>query len=157
MSQQLPPAGWPPSSGGPPPQPPRKSWPRRHGIGAKVRDGKFEFVVTRVTHAKSDGMGGTAQGEYTVLHLTVTNIGSESQTLDDSAQHAYDAAGHKYDASTQANIGLNQAGSAPFLESINPGNSVTGLVAFDMPVGDQAVKAELHDSIFSGGVTVSLR
>jgi hypothetical protein len=29
-------------------------------------------------------------------------------------------------------------------------------LAFDMPAGVHAVKAELHDSAFSGGVTVNL-
>lgn len=57
------------------------------GIGTPVRDGKFEFVVTRVTHAKSVGgqFGQTAQGEYTILQVSVKNIGNESQMLADSA------------------------------------------------------------------------
>jgi hypothetical protein len=56
------------------------------GIGDKVRDGKFEFVVTKVSHRKSVGdtqfgLGETAQGTFTVISLKVTNIGSESQAL----------------------------------------------------------------------------
>lgn len=43
-----------------------------------------------------------------------------------------------------------------FLNDINPGNTVQGQLAFDMPAGVRAVKAELHDSLFSDGVTVSL-
>jgi len=40
----------------------------------------------------------------------------------------------------------------------NPGNTVRAVILFDLPKGDRAVKAELelHDSAFSGGVTVSL-
>lgn len=41
-----------------------------------------------------------------------------------------------------------------------PGNSVHGRIAFDLPTGVKAVKAvqaKLHDSIFSRGVTISLR
>jgi hypothetical protein len=34
---------------------------------------------------------------------------------------------------------------------------VKGELAFDMPTGVKAVKAELHDSAFSGGITVKLR
>jgi hypothetical protein len=44
-----------------------------------------------------------------------------------------------------------------FFNSINPGNTVHGEIAFDLPPGDAAVKAELHDSAFSGGVTVMLK
>ena len=130
-------------------------------VGTPVRDGKFQFTITKVTHAKSvgnaaAGLGDTAQGRYTILHVTVTNIGSQAQTLDDSAQFVYDASGRKYDASSNADFDLNSSG-AVFLNDINPGNTVRGLIAFDMPAGVRAVKAELHDSVFSGGVTVNLR
>ena len=89
--------------------------------------------------------------------MEVANIGTEAQSLDDSAQFVFDASWRKFSASTAADIGLNAAGGAPILEDINPGNSVTGVIAFDLPAGDTAVKAELHDSPFSGGVTVRLR
>ena len=130
------------------------------GIGTPVRDGKFEFVITGVTHAKSVGgeFGQTAQGEYTILHISVKNIGNESQLLADSAQHVYDSSGRKYDADSAAGLYLNGNGNANvFLQEINPGNTVQGQIAFDMSKGVQAVKAELHDSMFSGGVTVNLR
>lgn len=127
------------------------------GIGQPVRDGKFQFTVTKVTHAKHVGgqFGDTAQGRYTILHLIVKNIGSESQTLDDSAQFVFDQHGRKYDASSAADLDLNSGGGV-FLNDINPGNTVRGLIAFDMPAGAKAIKAELHDSLFSNGVTVNL-
>lgn len=137
--------------------------PQAAQIGTPVRDGKFQFTVTSVSHAKSvgdtaDGLGDTAQGEYTILHVTVTNIGSQPQTLDDSSQYVYDADGRKYDASTGADIDLNSASgsNSVFFNTINPGNTVHGELAFDMPAGTEAVKAELHDSAFSGGITVNL-
>jgi hypothetical protein len=134
------------------------------GIGDKVRDGKFQFVITKVTHAKSVGdtslgLGDTAQGEFVVLHITVTNISNQPQTLDDSSQYVYDGHGRKYDASGSADIDMSGANgtNSTWLDDINPGNTVHGRIAFDLPKGDKAVKAELHDSMFSGGVTVSLR
>jgi hypothetical protein len=130
-------------------------------IGDKVRDGKFEFTVVKVTHAKSVGdtqygLGETAQGRFTIMTLKVTNIGNQSQTLDDSSQYVYDAAGHKYSASSAADIDLSGANgqSSTWLNDINPGNTVVGKIAFDMPAGAKAVKMELHDSMFSGGVIV---
>jgi hypothetical protein len=133
-------------------------------IGDKVRDGKFQFVVTKISHAKSVGdtsvgLGDTAQGEYLILSLKVTNIGNEGQTLDDAAQYVYDSAGRKYTASSAADIDLsgpNGSGSTWF-QDINPGNTVHGKIAFDMPRHDAGAKVELHDSIFSGGVTVLLK
>lgn len=134
------------------------------GIGAKVRDGQFEFVVTEISQAKSVGdtrfwHGDTAQGEYLIVSLKVTNIGNQSQTLDDSAQHVYDSAGRKYDASSAADIdlaGVNGQNST-WLDDINPGNTVYGKIAFDMPKGDAGTKIELHDFLLSGGVTVLLK
>ncbi len=43
-------------------------------FGQPVRDGKFEFVVTKVSHAKSVGdtqfgLGETAQGRFTIITL----------------------------------------------------------------------------------------
>jgi hypothetical protein len=35
-------------------------------------------------------------------------------------------------------------------------NLVTGVLYFDLPTRDHAVMAELYDSVFSGGVTISL-
>jgi hypothetical protein len=134
------------------------------GVGSKVRDGKFQFTVTSLSHAKSigdtaDGLGDTAQGEYTVLHVKVTNIGSEAQTLDDSSQYLYDSHGRKYSTSSDADLDGNDTsnGGGVFLNQINPGDTVHGRLYFDLPSGDKAVKAVLHDSAFSDGVTVSLR
>jgi hypothetical protein len=132
------------------------------GIGSKVRDGKFQFTVTRVSHRRSVGdtslgLGETAQGRFTVLHIKVTNIGNVAQTLDDSAQYVYDSHGRQYDADSEADIDANNNnGGGVFFNDINPGNTVRGVILFDLPKGDKAVKAELHDSMFSGGVTVSL-
>jgi len=132
------------------------------GIGSKVRDGKFQFTITRVSHRASVGnttlgLGTKAQGRFTELHLKVTNIGSESQTLDDSSQYVFDANGRKFSADSSADIEANTGnGGGAFLNDINPGNTVRALILFDLPKGDKAVKAELHDSPFSGGVTVRL-
>jgi uncharacterized protein DUF4352 len=131
-------------------------------LGNPVRDGKFQFTVTSVSSSNTAGDpaagGETAQGEFTILHMTVTNIGTVAQTLDDSSQFVYDSHGRKYTANSIADIDLNSTGTGGgvFFNSINPGNSVRGLIAFDLPAGDHAVKAELHDSAFSGGVTVTL-
>lgn len=121
-------------------------------IGTPVRDGKFQFTITAVTHAKHAGglLGATAQGRYTILHVTVKNIGGQAQTLDASSQYVYDARGRQFSADSAA------SSQSFFLTQINPGNEVTGTIAFDLPKGDHAVKAELHDSPFSNGVTVTL-
>jgi len=129
------------------------------GVGSPVRDGKFQFTITKIGHATRVGtslLGKKAQGRFTILYVTVTNIGNQSQTLDDSAQYVYDAKGRKFSADSEADIFINGSSNSVFLNDINPGNTVHGKIVFDLPKGDRAVKAELHDSAFSNGVTVSM-
>lgn len=132
------------------------------GIGQSVRDGKFEFTITSITQAKTVGDtqfggGATAQGTYEIVHVTIKNISDQPQTLSDTDQYLYDAQGRKFSADSSADVWMSNGSSNVLFQQINPGNSVTGQMAFDMPSGDKPVKAELHDSAFSGGATVKLQ
>lgn len=128
------------------------------GIGTPVRDGKFEFTVTGiepgVARIGDDMLGQDAQGQFVLVHLTVTNIGEEAQYFDGSSQKAFDAQGRELSADGSAAVYLGDANS--FLNQINPGNSVTGTVVFDIPADAALTRLELHDSPFSGGVEVAL-
>ncbi|WP_327045399.1 DUF4352 domain-containing protein [Microbispora sp. NBC_01189] len=133
--------------------------PQAPGLGDVVKDGKFAFKVTKVDKGLSQvGESFTvskAQGQYILVHLTVKNIGDEAQLFSDSAQKLVDARGRTFDAdSGAAAIGLKDSNA--FLNNINPGNSVKGILLFDVPKNLTLRSVELHDSIFSGGVTVSL-
>lgn len=128
------------------------------GLGTPVRDGKFEFTVTKVevgpARIGSDVLGQTAQGQFILLHVTVGNIGDVAQLFSDSSQKLYDAQGRQFSSDTTAAIYLDDSQS--FLKEINPGNQVNGIVVFDVPKDAKAVRVELHDSPFSGGVSVTL-
>jgi hypothetical protein len=123
-----------------------------------VRDGKFEFSVTSVkcgvTTIGDPPLEKKAQGQYCLVTLTVTNIGDRSQIFDASSQKAENAQGQKYDADGTATFYLENPNS--FLTPINPGNSVKGVVAFDVPANAKIVKLQLHDSPFSDGAEVSV-
>ena len=71
-----------------------------------------------------------------------------------SNQFLIDTEGRKASADDEAAIYLDEAQS--LYEPINPGNSLTGTVVFDIPVDAAPASLELHDSLFSGGVTVAL-
>jgi Domain of unknown function (DUF4352) len=139
-------------------QEPAETTPEAAGTGTPVRDGKFEFTVQRVECGKSrigsKDFGQTAQGHFCFVYMKVENIGREAQTLDGSAQYLYAGGGKRYDADTEAAIYLDD--SKTFLEEINPGNAVNGIVVFDVPKRTKPERLEFHDSIFSGGVTVEL-
>lgn len=127
------------------------------GIGDAVRDGKFEFTVQNVERGVASVgdqyTSQTPQGEYVLVTLNVANIGNEQQLFDTSSQKLLDGQGREYSTDTLAtvtndpNLGFSQ---------INPGNSLVATLVYDVPAGTAPSEIELHDSLFSGGVTVSV-
>ncbi|SCE99374.1 DUF4352 domain-containing protein [Micromonospora mirobrigensis] len=128
-------------------------------IGKPARDGKFEFTVKSakcgVAKIGDSTLGAKAQGQFCLVTMTVKNIGKEAQMFDGSSQKAYAADGTEYSADGGAAIYANQ-NAETFLNDINPGNQVSGVVVFDIPKKVKLTKLELHDSPFSGGVDVAL-
>ncbi|MER6756681.1 DUF4352 domain-containing protein [Micromonospora echinofusca] len=128
-------------------------------IGQPARDGKFEFTVKSakcgVAKVGDSVLSEKAQGQFCLVTINVKNIGKESQMFDGSSQKAYAADGTEYSSDTGAAIYANK-NAETFLNDINPGNQVTGVVVFDIPKNVKLTKLELHDSAFSGGVDVAL-
>lgn len=129
------------------------------GIGVPVRDGKFEFTVESVQpgvpSVGDEFLGQPAQGSFTLVTLKVTNIGDEPQTFFDSNVIGFDSQGRELAADSTAGIYANPNGEG-FINEINPGNSVTAVVVFDLPPGETLTSLRLQDSAFSGGATVNL-
>jgi hypothetical protein len=146
-----------PTSGQAPASP--AAMPTMSGIGQEARDGKFAFVVTSVDRSKTAGDPSnqfetvTAQGEFLNVHLTVSNIGDQSQSFFASNQKLQ-IGGNQFSANDTAAAMWTQSADV----SINPGNSIQAVVSFDVPpdTTDNGV-ITLHDSAFSGGVKVSLQ
>ncbi|MGW7416148.1 DUF4352 domain-containing protein [Streptomyces sp. NPDC054863] len=127
------------------------------GPGEPVRDGKFEFTIMKIEpggkHLGGE-FGTDAQGRYLLVHMTVKNIGDRAQYFDGSDQKMIDSRGNEHSADTGAAIFLENSRS--FYNQINPGNTVEGIVVFDIPGNARPVQLELHDSLFSSGATVRL-
>lgn len=130
------------------------------GIGDPARDGKFEFVVSGV-ECGVDEVGGeylneTAQGQFCLVTMTVTNIGDEAQLFNAGSQKGVTNTGATVDADSTASLYANEEADS-FLEDINPGNSIRDVIVVYDIAPDQTLDAvELYDSILSGGVTVAL-
>ncbi|XRQ13845.1 DUF4352 domain-containing protein [Actinomadura welshii] len=164
-------------SGGPPPVPASTSAPASapasangdtgekkpekppNGIGREYRDGKFAFTVTKVKKGVkkvgNEYFGDTAQGQFVFIHVTVENIGDEARTFTHHNQTLIDTKGREFEADPEASLWSEQKTNS-FLQQINPGNSVKGTLIYDVPRGTKLQAVELHDSMFSGGVTVPL-
>jgi len=128
------------------------------GVGTSVRDGKFEFTVQKnqsgVASLGTTDFGVKPQGSFSVVTLKVANIGDQPQTFSDMNIKGFDKAGRQFSTSSSAAIYLPD--NNVFLAEINPGNSVTGKIVFDVPKGSTLASVELHDSAFSDGVSVEL-
>jgi hypothetical protein len=144
------------SSGGQEGAPPEET----AGIGDPVRDGDFEFVVTEVEtgvdSVGEDPFGEAAQGEFVLVHLSVENIGEQSQVLDGQSQMLFDTEGREH-SHADVEAALYLEGSESFLNEINPGNTVDGILLYDLPPDAEPARVELHDSPLSNGVEVDLR
>jgi len=129
-------------------------------IGEAANDGKFSFTVNSFKCGESSVgdqyLNKTAQGQYCRMNVSVKNIGNQAQTLDTSSQYIYDATGKKFSSDSTATIYAAPSSNSPWYAEVNPGNTITGDIIFDVPKDTTPVTAELHDSALSGGVKVSL-
>lgn len=130
-------------------------------LNETARDGKFEFVVKSVTCGTTT-VGGqylnkAAQGQYCLATVSVKNIGDKQQYFSESDQKLLNASGQEYSPDSTATLYNSPNNSDVFLAQINPGNSVEGVLVYDIPKDQTPVTAELHDSSLSSGVKVNLQ
>lgn len=138
--------------------------PSTPGLNQPADDGKFRFVATAFTCGKTylvndnEFEDAHAQGQWCLLSLSYSNIGTEAQTFETSSQYVYDASGKQYSADLSGTIAANHSGNpCVSYQQINPGVSSSCVVAFDIPQGVMATYAMLHDSSVSDGVKVALQ
>ena len=123
-------------------------------LGDEVRDGKFAFVVNSVAPSDSAFGGNPPRGKWIIADVTVTNIGNEPQSFFVQNQKLFDAQGREYAADSTASMDMNEEGSMIF--DLNPGFQTKLSLPFDVPTNVTPKKLELHDSMFSGGTTVTV-
>lgn len=111
-------------------------------------------VDCSTTELGDEYLGTTAQGQFCIIDLTVTNTGDEPQSFFGDNATLFNAEGQEFSADTEAAVYLED--SASIYEEINPGDTLSSKVVFDVPAGTVPTAIELHDSAFSGGVTVNL-
>ncbi|MEV0984482.1 DUF4352 domain-containing protein [Brevibacterium sp. NPDC049920] len=119
------------------------------GIGEPVASGDFEVTVSDVESGVSsvgdDMFGAEAQGQFVVVSMEVTNVGDSPVMFFSSDVELTDAEGRTYAADEGSAMYLEDSNS--FLEEINPGNTVDGIVLFDVPEG-----VEPDTLVFRGGL-----
>ncbi|MBL1079901.1 DUF4352 domain-containing protein [Nocardia sp. 2] len=130
------------------------------GLNTPVRDGRFEFVVTAVQSGipevgDNPYLAKKAQGAFTIISLTVTNTSDKPYGFSPGSQDLYDTKNRKF--SNDATAAMNLQADTSLYADLNPGNTITAQIVYDLPADSTPDYIKLHDSMFSGGVKVSLR
>ncbi|MGO1637057.1 DUF4352 domain-containing protein [Ancrocorticia populi] len=117
------------------------------GISDVVTSGDFEIVVSglgeRTETIGDEYFQEEAQGEYIPVSLSLTNRGSESAYVSDGDIKLVSGE-TTYSSDTGA---IMYADDAFAFEEINPGNTLSGTLYFDVPAG-----TEVDSLTFSGGL-----
>lgn len=130
------------------------------GIGREVVDGDLTFVVEAIDCSATQVVGTstrTAEGKFCALTLSVKNVGrspvtfvARSQTLADANERRFEV-----DPDATADHPAN-AGRDMLTPVINPGNELTGVLVFDVPLEDKPTTATLHAGPAGFGAMVML-
>lgn len=129
------------------------------GIGTEVRDGKFAFTVTSVETGQTQAgtnpyANKVPQGQFVFVNVDVKNIGNEPQAYFGGNQKLIDAQGREFADDAEAEVYANEGNYT--IGDINPGNTASVVLVFDIPADAQPKTLELHDSMFSNGATVNI-
>jgi hypothetical protein len=131
------------------------------GSGSTGTDGGFQFTVKSTkcgvaSVGEGDILTKKAQGQYCVISMAVKNVGDKANHMSIYPQKAYNASNQEYAADSTATIYANVKNDQSFLNDINPGNSASGLLVFDIPKGQKLTVLNLYETGLSSGVRVSI-
>ena len=124
-------------------------------VTGEATDGPLSFTVHGIevgpTVAMSDApLEKTAVGEYIVVHMTVTNVGTDPASFVGMYQTLH-AGGTTYPLDDEATAYLEGT-----FADVEPGASADVSIAFDVPPGTPAEGIELHADPSTPGIQVPL-
>lgn len=128
-------------------------------MNAPAKDGSLTFTVTGTETGLSQ-VGDSflmqqAQGQFVVVTVRVRNDGNKATSFSPSNQILLDEKQREFETDTTAQIALNDNDIAVW-DKINPGNTATVKLVFDIPKSAVPAAIELHDRMFGAGITVAL-
>ena len=131
----------------------RLAEPGVSGIDDPVQDGDFTLTVTAIEDGRQSFGGPPAisqpRGQFVLVYFTVHNDVLSPSLFAEEYQYLFDGEGRKYEGYIADRGDLFQA-------DINPGDTVDGVLVFDIPSDTVPAWIELHGSPSSGGVIVLL-
>ncbi|MFI6363510.1 protein kinase [Nocardia sp. NPDC050630] len=126
------------------------------GLNSPVRDGKFEFVVTSVDSGVPRIGLQNASGSYSVVTVEVRNISDEAKWFLPVGQRLVDTQGRQVDHNAIATMWQTTQRRYGYSFELQPGQSATTQLVFDVAREASPSRLELHDFMLSNGATVEL-
>jgi hypothetical protein len=146
-----------PTTGGSAPAPPVPVV-QGGGPGTSVRDGNFEFTVSRIERGVPVIGKVAARGSYTIVTMTVTNVGAHAEFFPAGLQHVVDTTGHSFAEDPLATDRYHaEHKGAGRVGSLGPGLSGTAVIVFDTARDSIPRELDLRAGLRSHGVTVTVR
>lgn len=137
-------------------QPTQQTAPQPAAVGQPVKDGKLTFTVKKVENGPAEiphQFGNLKPlGKFVYVHVAVGNHAAEAQQFVASAQKLL-AGSVEYSAEDRAALYLQDRVAA--FQQLNPGAGIETLIVYDIPVNIRPTGIRFHDSLFSGGATVT--
>lgn len=119
-------------------------------IGDVVKVGNFKYEVNGIKFRKELGnqfTSKTADGIFLIVSMSITNISTETSTIDNSLFKLYDENGTEYDFSSEGTTASMMSNEKTlFLKQCHPNIPTTGSLVFEVP--NKAV----YDLKLSGGI-----
>src|SRR5690554_885426 len=124
-------------------------------VGDAVAHGAWEFTVLNVeegvSEVEEEWETHSPQGQYVLVELRAKNIGSEPEYFAGRDQVLMDTDGKMYRYDVSASSGFD------WLEPVNPGNEVQGVLAFDVPADFELSHLLVNgEGSFADGVRVDV-
>jgi hypothetical protein len=134
--------------------------PAAYGLGDAVPTGDWEITVadveTGVSEVGDQYLNSTAQGQYILVDVEVKNTGSEPSYFFEDNVKLLDDAGNTYATDSEASLYTTESGDVFLLEEINPGNTASGVLVFDVPADASPNVLEFQGGIFDTPAEVAL-
>lgn len=128
-------------------------------LGEPVAVGDWEITVSsvgeRTAQVGDEFLSTDAQGEFLPVEVSLTNNGSSAESFFASDFVVIDAEGREFSYSSDASMYSGEAGLS-ILDEVNPGNTLSGYLYFDVAETADIQKVHIDDGWFSDPIEVNL-
>ena len=128
-------------------------------LGEPVAVGDWEITVSsvgeRTAQVGDEFLSTDAQGEFLPVEVSLTNNGSSAESFFASDFVVIDTDDREFSYSSDASMYSGEAGLS-ILDEVNPGNTLSGYLYFDVAETADIQKVHIDDGWFSDPIEVNL-